>query len=304
MTESDSAHNPGPQERQSCLRQFAEWYKRKPIADFLIAIQPAGLLVTAFAFVVAIIALTVTFYELKQSRTVNEATLLVLAMERIEAARKLDSPRDKEDRPKRAVSKDDNEVNCSSKSKQFSARAGQIPILERMARLGISLRDLVLRDVNLVVTRKRRDKENEELRGIDLSGADLSYADLSNTNLRDARLSNANLSGAQLDGSCLKDALLMDSHLYRADIETSDLDGADLSNANLSDADLYQVNFIGATLSGAILTNANITGANFKRVKGLTQDQLNGACAESDEPPRNLPKVDRKRLEWRPKQCP
>ena len=57
-------------------------------------------------------------------------------------------------------------------------------------------------------------------------------------------------------------------HLY--------LHGADLSYANLT----------GANLTGAVLFNVNLTGTILIKAKGLTQAQLEIACADTDDPPK------------------
>ncbi|MCY4209700.1 MAG: pentapeptide repeat-containing protein [Gammaproteobacteria bacterium] len=286
--------------KNSRLQRFAAWYKAGPVAKLLVAIKSRDKLTGKLSLLVAIAALVATIYEINQSQTVREATMFALVTERLSLARQMDSD-------KRATRKEDTKDGkviwkCSSRSKQLSAREGQIPVLERMARLDPSLSDIVARDVNLVVARGIRDK-GQELRGIDLKGADLSRADLHNTNLRNGLLSGATLTGAELDKSCLKDALLVDSKLINTHFTKSDLSGADLTKAVLTDADLYQANLNRATLTDAILENADISGANFKRAKGLTQLQLNSACADEDSPPINLPKENGEQLKWKHKGC-
>ena len=283
---------------ESCFGRFAEWYESRPFAQLLKAVQPLGTLVTVIGLVIAIIALFATILEIRESQTVREATLYVLVMERIALARKSDSGK------KATIEKEDGNWRCSTGTKQLSARAGQIPVLERMVRLNISLRDIVLRDTNLVVARTRRAQREEELRGINLGGADLSHADLRNTNLRNALLSDANLASAQLDKSCLREAVLIGAHLKGVDLENSDLVGADLSKADLTDADLYRADLFRATLTGAIFTNADVSGADFSRAKGLSQAQLDSACADPEEAPVDLPKSDKKQLQWKQRECP
>lgn len=283
---------------ESRFRRLAAKFEDRPIILLLKAVQPLGILATVVGLVVAIVALFLTIHEIRVSQTLREATLFVLVMERIAITRSLDSGKEA------TYEEEDGEWRCSTGSKQLSARAGQIPVLERMVGLEVSLRDIVLRNTNLVVARTRRESEDEDLRGIDLSGADLSYADLRNTNLRNALLSNAILTSAQLDRSCLRDAILMGAKLHSADLEESDLDRVDLTDADLTDADLYQVAFYGADFTGATFTNADLTGADFSRAEGLTQPQLDSACAETDEPPVNLPKSDGERLVWKQRECP
>ena len=97
--------------------------------------------------------------------------------------------------------------------------------------------------------------------GCDLSGADLSKAELSGAGLTGANLSNADLRRTILLGATLNDA---------------NLKGADLRGAYLDDA-----RFGGADLTGAKLGNAKLGGADLSAAIGLTQAQLNQACADS-----------------------
>ena len=279
------------------LQRFTAWYKAKPTADFLYTIKSWGPLVTVLSLLIAIIALIVTICEINESQMVREATLFGLTMERLAMARQMDSG-------KRATNFENRKARwkCSGIEKQFSARVGQIPVLERMARLKPSLRDIVAPDVNLVFTRSIRDKK-WELRGINLENADLSRAYLVNTNLRKAFLSDSILTGSILGGSCLKYANLSDSHLQDAELWQSDLSSVNLSDADLTRADLYQVNFYSANFTNATLTDADISGADFTGAKGLTQLQLDSTCALEDVPPLNLPKVNGKQLKWNPKDC-
>ena len=99
----------------------------------------------------------------------------------------------------------------------------------------------------------RLNLTKSHLRGADLSGVNLSNADLPEANLSRVFLGHAILSGA---------------YLLRAD-----LCGATFSHANLS----------GANLSGAKLTADPLTDGN--PLTGLTQGQLDSACADSSNPP-------------------
>lgn len=92
--------------------------------------------------------------------------------------------------------------------------------------------------------------------GTNLSNADLIRADLSHTNLLGANLSGTNFWGANLTG-------------------------AELSGANLGGAHLYR-----ASLKWAVLSGAMLSGPDGQRpVTGLTQAQLDKACAYADDPP-------------------
>ena len=68
------------------------------------------------------------------------------------------------------------------------------------------------------------------------------------------------------------------------------LRGANLARANLIEADLHRANLrrvmaLGVRLNQANLTQANLTGTNLKNCIGLTQEQIDEAVADSDNPP-------------------
>ena len=69
-------------------------------------------------------------------------------------------------------------------------------------------------------------------------------------------------------------------NLRGANLRNTDLSGADLEEANLEDADVP-----GANLSGAILQDADVSGAHLGVYKGLTQEEIDRAVADSDKPP-------------------
>ena len=135
------------------------------------------------------------------------------------------------------------------------------------------------------------DMRGRNLTGVQLRGAWLPGADFEGVNLSGARLREINLSGAELQRANLSGAML----------RYADLSGADLQRANLSGANLWQANLSGALLwnadfSGALLRGANLSGAELCRVQGplpaeetsatgLTQEQLDEACAHPDNPP-------------------
>ena len=281
---------------KSGLRRLMDAYEVCSFAQLLKVIQPLGILV-------AVVTLFATFYEIRenrqeinQNRELREAMLFSMAMERTAVARELDLG-------KKAVTKDeDGNWRCSSRFKRQSARVGQIPVLERMAGLGISLEDIELNDLNLIVGRSRRE-QSEELLGIDLGNANLRRADFHNTNLTNALLSNANLISAQLKRSCLKEVVLSGADLRDANLSESDMYRADLSNAILINTDLYRTDLSRAKLIGAKFDNADISGVDFSRAVGLTQEQLDSACAAPDEPPKDLPKSKGKKLVWTPSEC-
>lgn len=237
-----------------------------------------------------------TIREMNETQKFREATLFVSLMERLDLARQSESPQGQS--PKSATyekDKTNKEWKCQSTARQLRARAGQIPVIERMSSLGISLRDLVANNVNLVVRRPRKS----ELPGINLTGAKLSGAILKHSNLKAAELTDAILTGADLERTCLREANLERADLTNVDLFRADLQGANLEQAKLVNAGLRYAWFHNTNLSGAILRNADITGAHLRRADGLTQSQLDEACAN---PKKRQPSVPRK-LVWKGREC-
>ena len=90
-----------------------------------------------------------------------------------------------------------------------------------------------------------------------------------------------------LVGADLHDQQLSGLNLSGANLMTVNLSGAHLLNVDLSNAHLQ-----GAKLKDAWLLQANLSGTEFSigeggsPVEGLTQDQLDMACAYTDNPPK------------------
>ncbi len=105
--------------------------------------------------------------------------------------------------------------------------------------------------------------------------------------LRGADLSGADLSGAQLSP---------------ADLSGADLSGADLSHAHLHEANVASASFQNTKLSGTSFSLPKSFGV---AVRGLTQGQLDKACADPADPPRLEGVVDRDNsvLRWRRNPC-
>ena len=124
-------------------------------------------------------------------------------------------------------------------------------------------------------------------------------------------LTSANLTDADLIAADLTGADLADADLNRANLISANLTDANLTDANLTDANLADAYLTAAILTGAILTDANLTGANltgadFSEAKGLTQKQLDQACADPGNPPQLGGLCDAEtgaRLEWRGQPC-
>jgi uncharacterized protein YjbI with pentapeptide repeats len=120
--------------------------------------------------------------------------------------------------------------------------------------------------------------------GCDLFQVDLSYKELEGRDLSKSRLRQAELSLATFDGSKLSGANLSVSNAYGARFARTDFSGADLSNSTLVGSW-----FGSAVMTGADLRGANLSGSYLFTAKGLTQDQLSGACGdESTKLPEGL----------------
>jgi uncharacterized protein YjbI with pentapeptide repeats len=143
----------------------------------------------------------------------------------------------------------------------------------------------------------------------DLTGSELYGANLTDAKLNGAKLNGAKLNGAKLNGATLSGANFTSAHLSGADLTGADffdiqLNGADLTEANLVGANLSAdngaeliganltntnlagANLAGTDLTGAILSDTNINGAdisgtNLRLSRGLTQQQLDTACADA-----------------------
>ena len=156
------------------------------------------------------------------------------------------------------------------------ARYGYMQILERMVDLGINLRAIDLTCANLVEQGSHSvSTRSVSPRGINLSKAGLVAAKFNNSHLISANFSDADLRGAFFWGS----------NLSFADFSNSDLSGADVTKA--------------------VLTGANLSGAILDGVVGLTQEQLDMACASVTSPPIMLPKEKEtnKKLVWQGRLC-
>ena len=132
-----------------------------------------------------------------------------------------------------------------------------------------------------------------------------------------------NEAGIELERSAEVDLVLDSAYLRGLDLRNADLVGAklieaNLSNAQLDGADLSGAWLCGSNLSGATLSATNLSGANFgstletyeedgliEAACGLTQRQLDQACADTD----NLPRLEgydpatHEPLEWHCRVC-
>jgi uncharacterized protein YjbI with pentapeptide repeats len=97
-------------------------------------------------------------------------------------------------------------------------------------------------------------------RGCDLSGTDLSHQ----------CVKNGDLSGAKFDNATALYMCMSYANFSDASFRNTDLTAANLSHSNLSHADL----------TGAKLDLTLIKGTDLSTVRGLTQKQLDRACAD------------------------
>ena len=138
---------------------------------------------------------------------------------------------------------------------------------------------------------------------IKMPGFSLDYANVDSARLYDVVLSNAsiqhaNLSRVEIKDSDLSDTFFLDSNLSNAQILRSDLSGSTILRTDMSGATLHDTN-----LSGTYFYDPD-GGTATSPVTGLTQAQLDQACADSDNPPKLDHVLDAetgKPLVWNPR---
>ncbi len=112
---------------------------------------------------------------------------------------------------------------------------------------------------------KKSDDSRANFCVADLSGADFDMAMLAGANFRKSKLQRAKLTRANLTG---------------ADFTEAQLQRANLANAMLHSAVFENVRLESASLQDAMLYLANLKGVDLRKVKGLTQYQINMACLD------------------------
>jgi uncharacterized protein YjbI with pentapeptide repeats len=100
---------------------------------------------------------------------------------------------------------------------------------------------------------------------VDCPGCKLMGADLSNTCVKEHDLRGANFDGADATLMCMS----------FADFRGASFRGTELSGANMAGAKMD-----GADLTGAITSITSFLGTDLRKVKGLTQKQLDLACSD------------------------
>jgi len=101
---------------------------------------------------------------------------------------------------------------------------------------------------------------------VDCVGCDLRGADLTNTCVKDHDLHGADFTGANATLMCMS----------FADFTNVSFRGTELSGANLAGAKMD-----GADLTGAGTSITSFLGTDLRKVKGLTQKQLDVACGDA-----------------------
>ena len=95
-----------------------------------------------------------------------------------------------------------------------------------------------------------------------------------------------NLSGANLANTCVKEKNLRGANFDGADASLMCMSFADFTNASFRGTDLGAANMAGARMDGADMTGAKTSitsflGTDLRKVKGLTQAQLDVACSDA-----------------------
>ena len=101
---------------------------------------------------------------------------------------------------------------------------------------------------------------------VDCVGCNLSGADLSNTCVKEHDLHGANFDGANATLMCMSF-----SNFTNASFRGTELSGANMAGAKMD----------GADLTGAKTSITSFLGTDLRKVKGLTQGQLDVACSNA-----------------------
>jgi hypothetical protein len=178
---------------------------------------------------------------------------------------------------------------------------------------GVDLTDIDLREANLEdATLENVIFNQANLSDAIFSGSVITSGEFFRANLQGAKFYSAelrgafvhcaNMSGAELGAAKLQGIIGGPSPLevehwlehgpgkcnmgpYAMDLTRAVLRGADLSNGWLAFSNLTGADFGAAVLSETNLYGADISGARMELVQGLSQDQLDLACARPDSPP-------------------
>ena len=150
---------------------------------------------------------------------------------------------------------------------------------------------------------------------MDLSGAQIHQRGKTLFDLNYSKLSAANLHDLDLSDKIFQSAKLDFVHFTACDLSNTYFLYSNLSRAQIIKSTLHGASIIGTNMTGAILRGTDISGVCFydpqggaakNPVTGLTQAQLDEACADPNDPP-DLDGVQDaetgKQLVWRGKPC-
>ena len=101
---------------------------------------------------------------------------------------------------------------------------------------------------------------------VDCVGCDLKGADLANTCVKEHDLRGADFTGADASLMCMSFA-----NFTNVSFRNTDLSGANMAGAKMD----------GADMTGARTSITSFLGTDLRKVKGLTQKQLDAACGDT-----------------------
>lgn len=121
--------------------------------------------------------------------------------------------------------------------------------------------------------------------------ANLSHSELNTSSYVGAVADNAIFDGSNMLFSDFSESIsrwssFKGTSLTASDFSKADVSQADFSSADLSLAEFQEANLSSAKLNDAILSNTNLSGANMVGVVGLTQEMLDVACSDTNNPPK------------------
>ena len=141
-------------------------------------------------------------------------------------------------------------------------------------------------------TKTQTEKEKQENYILNLDHSNLKNSFLGGVDLTEANLTSANLNHAWLEGANLNDASLLGAHLQGANLRRAKLKRVKTLGVYLNHACLREADLTGAYLNDAHLNRADLSGADLRDCKGLTQECIDQAEADSDDPPNLESAVD------------
>lgn len=122
--------------------------------------------------------------------------------------------------------------------------------------------------------------EECDLSGRILAGARMTNSVFNGTNFSNAVLTRADASRSEFDNADFSQADLRNTKLVEAQCEDAQFNGARLAQADATGANFTRADFSDADVTQMRFHGANLAGANLRTAIGLTQAQLNTACAD------------------------